>query len=119
MGVVTVLIIIPLRRQHPEYAMLAGLCCCLIIFGLALQEIAVIVAFVEQLLESLPLNSSYVAMLFKMLGVAYVAEFSSSLCKDAGYSSIAGQIEMFGKLFILALSIPGLAYLLDLLEQFI
>lgn len=67
----------------------------------------------------LPIDQSYVMQLFKMLGVAYVAEFSVNICKDSGYSSIAGGIEMFAKLMILVLSIPGLTYILNILENFI
>ena len=54
-----------------------------------------------------------------MLGIAYVAEFASSICKDAGHNSIAGMIELFAKISIVALSIPGLLFLVETLEKFI
>ena len=57
--------------------------------------------------------------LLKMLGIAYVAEFASSICKDAGHQSISGMIELFAKLSIVALSIPGLMFLIETLEQFV
>ena len=54
-----------------------------------------------------------------MLGVAYVAEFSSAICKDAGYQAISGMIELFAKLAIVTLSIPGLVFLVETLETFL
>ena len=54
-----------------------------------------------------------------MLGVAYVAEFAASICKDAGQQSIAGMIELFAKLSIVTLSIPGLLFLVETLEMFL
>ena len=57
--------------------------------------------------------------IIKMLGVAYVAEFSSAICKDAGQQAISGMIELFAKLAIVTLSIPGLVFLVETLETFL
>ena len=51
--------------------------------------------------------------MFKMIGITYIAEFSSGICKDAGYQTLAGQIEIFGKLTILVLGLPVLLALLQ------
>ena len=42
-----------------------------------------------------------------------------NICKDAGYSAIAGQIELFAKLSILVVSLPVLGTFLDVLENFL
>ena len=54
---------------------------------------------------------------FKMTGITYSAEFASGICKDAGYSSLGKQIEIFGKLTILAVSMPVLLALFGTLDQ--
>ena len=54
-----------------------------------------------------------------MLGVTYIAEFSSGICRDAGYQTIAQQIEIFGKLTILVLSLPVLLALLETIGEFL
>ena len=58
-----------------------------------------------------------------IMGVAgtltYVAEFSSGICKDAGYQTIAGQIEIFGKLAVMLLSLPILMTLLNTIREFL
>jgi stage III sporulation protein AD len=53
-----------------------------------------------------------------MTGVTYISEFSAGICKDAGYGALAGQIEIFGKLSILALSMPIVLALLETLQGF-
>ena len=58
-------------------------------------------------------------VLIKMIGIAYVAEFASGICRDAGFSSIGVQIEVFGKLSILAVSMPVVLALLETLEGFL
>lgn len=54
-----------------------------------------------------------------MLGITYVAEFSAGICKDAGYQTIALQIEIFGKLAVLVLSMPVLMALLNTIKDFL
>ncbi len=65
------------------------------------------------------MDTAYVGTLLKMLGITYIADFSSNICKDAGYQAIAGQIEVFGKLAVLVLSMPILLALLDTIEGFL
>ena len=55
----------------------------------------------------------------KMLGITYVGQFSAGICKDAGYSSIAGQIELFARLSVLAVSMPVLLALLETVHDFL
>ena len=57
--------------------------------------------------------------LMKMFGITYVAEFTSGICKDAGFGALGGQIEIFGKLSILAISTPILLALLETLQVFL
>ena len=59
-------------------------------------------------------NGSYLKTLFKIVGITYVCEFSAGICKDAGFSSVAGQIEVMGKLSVM---FAGLPILLAVLEQ--
>ena len=91
----------------------------MIIFYYMLSQIFVVVQFVTELLDMVVIEESYYLQLLKMLGVAYVAEFASSICKDAGQQSVAGMIELFAKISIVTLSIPGLAFLVETLERFV
>ena len=59
----------------------------------------------------------YLITLLKMTGITYSAEFASGICKDAGYASLGKQIEIFGKLTILAVSMPVLLALFGTLDQ--
>lgn len=108
-----------LKKEKGEYAMLIGIAAGLIIFGYALFQLSVVVDFVKELMEKLPIKSSYFGQILKMLGVTYIAEFASSICKDAGYHTISGQIEMFAKISIVALSIPGLRLFLQVMELYL
>ena len=91
----------------------------MVIFFYVLSQIKVIINFLNDMLKMVTMEETYFVQLLKMLGIAYVAEFASSICKDAGHNSIAGMIELFAKISIVALSIPGLLFLVETLEKFI
>ena len=63
------------------------------------------------------MDSIYFTQLIKMVGVSYCAEISSNICRDAGYNSIAAQIETFAKLCIVVMSLPGLYYFVEVIEK--
>lgn len=91
----------------------------IVIFFYILSQLSVLTGFLENILAKIELEEGYYYQLIKMLGVAYVAEFASSICKDAGHQSIAGMIELFAKLSIVTLSVPGLLFLVETLEMFL
>ncbi len=60
------------------------------------------------MLEMIQIDHSYITMILKMVGITYIAEFASDICKDCGHQTIAGQIELFAKLSILVVGMPVL-----------
>ena len=58
------------------------------------------------------IDAVYLTAMLKILGVTYLAEFAAAICRDAGYQTIAGQIEVFARLSILAIGMPILKALL-------
>ena len=75
--------------------------------------------FLKEIADAVNLDSDYLKTLWKVLGVTYVAEFASSICKDAGYQTIALQIEVFAKITIMVLSLPVLMALLQTIRSFL
>lgn len=63
--------------------------------------------------------ASYIKLLIKIIGITYLSEFSSDLCKDAGASTLASQMELFGKLSILVLCMPVMTALLETIDYYL
>lgn len=118
-GIVAVLLGMPLKKSHSEYALLIVLATSVLIFLYALAQLRVIADFLESVIGRLPVEPAFLAPLLKMLGITYIADFSTALCRETGYASIASQIELFAKLAIIALSIPELKFLMEVLDEFL
>ncbi len=112
-GIVVVVTGLFLKQVKNEYAMLLSLVGCMMIFASIVTNLSGIITELLALLEGLGIQSSYLNIIIKMLLTAYLAEFSCSVCKDAGFMALASQIEIFAKLYILTISMPVVMALLD------
>lgn len=65
-----------------------------------------ILSAVTSLFESAKIDSLYIKIIFKSLGVTYVAQFASDFCKDCGENSISSQVLLAGKICVLVISLP-------------
>lgn len=118
-GIVAAILAAFLKKERAELATMLGIVTGIVIFFYILSQLSVVSEFLSNILTKIDLKATYYYQLIKMLGVAYVAEFAASICKDAGQQSIAGMIELFAKLSIVTLSIPGLLFLVETLEMFL
>ena len=60
------------------------------------------------------IKSEYsVVILLKIMGISYIAEFVSDIAKDSGYSALSNQIQIYGKITILVVSVPILESLIN------
>jgi len=91
-----------------------------ILLGLAvIMKLETIVKELHFLQQYFANYASYIKLLIKIVGITYLAEFSSDLCKDAGANTLASQIELFGKLSILVLCMPIMTSLLETIDYFL
>lgn len=106
LGITGVLLAIPLQKEKSGYSSLIAMGVCICLLFSILTKAETVVAFIERLKGLVLVDDTYIALILKMVGITYVAEFSMNVCKDAGYAAIANQIEVFAKISILAVSLP-------------
>ena len=107
-----------LKGYKPEYSILIILSLAMIFLTVMLnifreiqEQFGVIVSELEQ-------NKSFYKILFKILGITYICEFSSGICKDAGYSSIGAQIEIVGKMLVFLSGVPILVSVVETIRNY-
>ncbi len=115
-SVVTILILV-IRQQRPELALLLSLGLSVIIFLLVVGKISLILDLFRGLAERANINQLYLNTVLKIIGIAYISEFGAQVCRDAGEGAVAGKIEFAGKILILVLAIPIIAVVLDTITK--
>lgn len=119
LGVVGALMAIYLKQEKVEISVYLCVGTSILIFLGIFDYLEVLVETVREVSSVVEIDLVYIETLLKMLGITYIAEFASGICKDAGYQAIAAQIEIFGKITILVLSLPILLTLLKTLQEFL
>lgn len=118
-GVAGTLLAIQFKSGKAEYGIYISIALSIIVFVGILGHLEILIDTMRRIGSYINIDSVYISTLLKMLGITYVSEFSSSICKDAGYQTIAGQIEIFAKLTLLVLSMPVLEALILAVQQFL
>lgn len=117
-GIVSVLLYIQMKQMKSDFGLYITFAAGILIFIYAYYQLEYIIDTINKIQSLIKVNDTYISILLKMIGIAYVSEFSSAICRDAGCSMIGNQIEMFGKLTILAISMPVVLSLLELINVF-
>lgn len=118
-GVLGTLLAVQFKNGKSEYGIYISIVLSIFIFMHILGKMEIIVEVFLRVGNQIKIKSVYILALLKMIGVAYIAQFASSVCKDAGFQTIAQQIDIFAKLTILVLSMPVLVTLLETIECFL
>lgn len=113
LGILTIVIAMAMKQGRAEFGTFVSLSGSILIAWSAVSLLKGMVGSFERIMSYISLEKEYLILMFKIVGVTYLAEFSSSLCKDAGYSAVAGQIELVGKLTILVIGMPILFALFE------
>lgn len=113
LGVAGVMIALQFKTVKPEISLYMGFAVCIVIFTFSVNGMMQILSKMEELQRYISGSDSYFALLFKAVGITYISEFCASICKDAGYGAVAGQIEIFGKLTVLFMGMPVLMAVIE------
>ncbi len=114
-ALVALIIIILLKQYRPEFAIYISLLTGVFILLLVIDELNGILNLLESLASKTSINSQFLSLLIKITGIAFLAEFAVSICKDSGEGAIASKIEIGSKIIIISMSIPIIASLLEII----
>ena len=118
-AIVGVLLTGLLKNVKQEYSMFIAITTAVLLFFFVIAKLEIIFDAFERIQSYISISETYLKTIVKMLGIAYVAELTSGICKDSGYQAIAGQVELFGKIAMIAVSMPVVLSLIETIETYI
>lgn len=117
LAVAGVMIALQFKSTKQEYGVYIGMAVCLIIFSYVVTGLSSVLGKMGSIQSFFSQNGTYFQILLKVIGITYICEFTSGICKDAGYHSISGQIEIFGKLSVLVAGMPILFSIIESIQE--
>lgn len=119
LGLAATVVAVILNQYRPEYKLYISAATGIIIILLVLGKLMAVFEVIKDIVFRLEVEAVYLRSIFKIIAIAYVAEFGAQLCEDCGESSIATKIEFAGKVIIIVLALPIMLAVLDLVTNLI
>ncbi|MCI8718071.1 MAG: stage III sporulation protein AD [Lachnospiraceae bacterium] len=116
-GIASALLAVLLGQIKGEYSIYIILAAGIFLFIFILSKMSTVIAAVNQIKSYIHFEDAYINVLIKIVGISYLTQFSADLCRDCGYHSLANQLQIFGKISVLAVSMPVVLSLLETINQ--
>ena len=113
--IIAIILALSLKSRNPEISSIISVGLCLVIISVCVDMLNIIINKVKSISSNVDIDKTYIFILLKLIGIAYICEFASGISKDAGYSAVASQIELLGKLTMLMVSLPVLEQVIEII----
>ncbi len=118
-GLLAVVASLTIKQYNKEISVLLTAAAVTVISCLLIPNVIQIVASIKDISALVSVSDTYISALIKSLGICYITEFSSQICRDNGSSSVACQIEFAGKIVILGLAVPIYSDIIEMVSNFL
>ncbi len=113
LGLLGAMLTVLLRQHLPEFALQLSLVIGLLIFIFMLNRVVIIIETLKNLATQSGVDLIYLDTIFKIIGIAYIAEFGAQICRDAKAGIIASKIEFAAKILIISMGLPIMIKILE------
>ena len=90
-----------LKDNKSTFAVFLLLGAGIVIFLFVMPYVNEIIAFMQDIARESGMDSSYIAIVMKIIAIAYLSTFCSYICNDAGVTLLGKKVEFTGKIMIL------------------
>ena len=95
-----------IKQKQPEMAKQVTLACGLIILVYTLNYVGTLISFFDDAVNKFNLPIVSFTVVLKIIGIAYLCEFTSQSLKDMNENALAAKVELSGRVVIVLLTIP-------------
>ena len=112
-----IMLISLIKSYRPEFTIPVTICLSVLILLACAGSLRYILIYMQNLYGQLSAGKEYFSVIIKVLAIAYITEFTASLCEDAGQKSIGTKVELAGKIAVFFVALPVFTSLLNLLSS--
>lgn len=102
-----------LKSWRPELAVILSIAAGTAVLMYGINLVSGIVDAADSLFMRCGLDKDGMAAAGRIVGIAYIAQFCSDTCRDCGESSLAGKVELAGRLMMVGAAVPLVISTLD------
>lgn len=112
-ALITIILSMTISKFNPEFKIYITVIFGILVIIILFNELSLYIDEIKDIFNSYNIKIEYFSTILKIVGVAYICDFISLICKDLNYESVGKKIEIAGKLIILIYSIDVIKIFLD------
>ena len=93
-------------HYNKEFSLYIAISVIVVVSGFVFLTLSPISDLIEELFTRSGLSNDFIIILFKSVGICYITELSSEICKDNGQGAISVIAELSGKIALIVVSLP-------------
>ncbi len=105
-AIVSAVLSITVRRYNHELSLLISIGASVVVLLCVIEYVFTSLESVSTILNSANIDSQYIVILLKVMGICFVTEFTCDCTKEAGFDSLASNIALAGKVLVLVTALP-------------
>ena len=102
-----------LRTLRAEYAVPVGVVTAVLLLLAGLKNTAFVAETLQKLTDAYGVSPAMLRAVLKIVGLSFLTDFGANVCRDAGQSAIAANLEFGGRVLILLCALPAAVALLE------
>lgn len=95
-----------LKNNKSELVPLCLIAGGIIMFLYAFDYLTQSIEFIKSFAENAGIDNEIVRIIFKIIGIGFMAEITASSVKDLGFESVSDKLILCGKIIIFVVSVP-------------
>lgn len=106
LAVTAAVLALTLRAKNGEIALVLTIAASVLLLLQVIGSASQVVSSVQNIVAVSGIDTGYLAILLKVIGVCLLTEFTANTCRDAGSSALAANVTLAGKLTASVLALP-------------
>lgn len=105
-GIIMCVLIVTVKQFKSELALPLCVACGVVMTLYLITAVLPLIDELRTLSDASGINSEFIAIAVKAVGICIAVQTAADVCRDAGQSALANKLEMGGKLALLLASFP-------------
>ncbi len=107
--------ILSVKNTRPEMGLLLSIAVGLAVIFMGIPYVKEVLFGMEKIAQKVSFGGGLLEPLFKTVGICFLSQIASELCRDAGERALGMKVELVGKAMICAITVPMMSSLLDMI----
>lgn len=95
-----------IEKYNKEQSVLTSVAVLTVLMLAAIPAVIPLADSVNGIFDGCGIDSQNVSIIFKALGISYITQLTSDICRDCGENAIASSAETVGKILLVSSSLP-------------